>query len=202
MRFYGKDWYAHNLSSRSAAALACLVLAWPLAVTAQTSSNPALAPLTAEARENINKGISAAKESKYQVAVQYFQEARASSPFAPEIFYNLGLVESRIAGRELRAIAWFGAYLASAPNIPNAAAVRKQIGVLDVTATNNLTRLLKLILEQSSQPTIDKQSLPYVAGALAGAGDFEGALKIVNQIPDQVSGTSQSDMQNSAEKPW
>jgi tetratricopeptide (TPR) repeat protein len=192
MRFSGKAWYASKCSCCRSAVLICLVLAWPLAA-AQTSFNPALAPLTAEARENINKGISAAKESKYQVAVQYFQEARNTSPFAPEIFYNLGLAESRIAGRELRAIAWFGAYLASAPNMPNAAAVRKQIGVLDATATNNLTRLLKLILEQSSKPTIDKQALPYVAGALAGAGDFDGALKIVNQIPE-------TDMQNSARK--
>jgi tetratricopeptide (TPR) repeat protein len=200
MRFSSKAWHACYRSCHRFAVLTCLVLAWPLAATAQTSSNLALAPLTAEARENINKGISAAKESKYQVAVQYFQEARTSSPFAPELFYNLGLVESRIAGRELRAIAWFGAYLASAPNMPNAAAVRKQINVLDATATNNLTRLLKLILEQSSRPTIDKEALPFVAGVLAGAGDFDGALTIVNQIPDRVSDVSNSDMQNSARK--
>lgn len=68
----------------------------------------------------------------YLLAVRFFEEARKLAPEAPVIYLNLGLAESRIPGRELRAIAWFGAYLAANPTAPNAAAVKEQIAVLDV----------------------------------------------------------------------
>src|SRR5471030_1849083 len=69
------------------------------------------AELPPEAQEAVKKGIIAAKEQEWEIAIQSFQEARKTAPNAPELFYNLGLAESKIPGRELRAIAWFGAYL-------------------------------------------------------------------------------------------
>jgi len=54
----------------------------------------------------MKKGLLAAKEQEWLIAIQSFQEARKSAPDAPLLFYNLGLAESKIPGRELRAIAW------------------------------------------------------------------------------------------------
>jgi len=83
--------------------------------------------LPPDAQEAMKNGIIAAKQQDYLLAARYFQDARKIAPDSPEIFFNLGLAESKIPGRELRAIAWFGAYLASTTNAPNAAAVKDQI---------------------------------------------------------------------------
>jgi hypothetical protein len=63
----------------------------------------------------------------------------------------MGLAESKIPGRELRAIAWFGAYLAANPNAPNAAAVKKQISVLEVRSQSNTSRFLKILEDAANQ---------------------------------------------------
>ena len=71
--------------------------------------------LPVEARAALKRGVIAAKQQDYPLAIRYFEEARKSAPAAPEIFYELGLAESKIAGRELRSICWFEACLAGGP---------------------------------------------------------------------------------------
>ena len=61
------------------------------------------AQLPPDAQAAMQKGILAAKEQEWEIAIQSFQEARKTAPNAPELFYNLGLAESKIPGRELRA---------------------------------------------------------------------------------------------------
>jgi|CXWL01.1.fsa_nt_gi tetratricopeptide (TPR) repeat protein len=107
----------------------CLSFAQPFGALAQTN---APAPLPPAAQEALDKGIIAAKVPDYLLAIRYFEEARKLAPAAPVIYLNLGIAESKILSRELRAMAWFGAYLAAYPNAPNAAAVNEQIAVLDV----------------------------------------------------------------------
>ena len=97
------------------------------------------------AQEAINKGIVAAKIPDYPLAVTYFQEARKAAPQSAEIFFYLGLAESNIPGRELRAICWFGAYLAANPTAANATAVREQINTLDVKNRSSVIRLLNMV---------------------------------------------------------
>src|ERR1700746_1804936 len=82
-----------------AAAFALLVA--PVAATAETTALPA------DAQQALDKGLAAAKQQQWDIAIQNFQEARKIAPDAPEIYYDLGLAESRIAGRELRAVSWF-----------------------------------------------------------------------------------------------
>src|SRR4051794_4347014 len=89
--------------------LAFLSIVPPFPARAQTN---APAPLPPAAQEALNKGILAAKVPDYLLAIRFFEEARKLAPAAPMIFLNLGLAESRIPGRELRAIATFGTYLA------------------------------------------------------------------------------------------
>ncbi len=126
-------------------------------------------------------GLTAARLPDYPLAIRYFEEARKLAPDAPEIYFNLGLAESKIPGRELRAIAWFCAYLAANPSAPNATAIKQQITTLDVTNQSNVLRLLK-----TSQDATDQVSGQYhviglkaVASRWADLGDFTAALNTV-----------------------
>lgn len=153
------------------------------------SSAPATTPvpLPPEAQAAVNKGIIAAKVADYLLAIRHFEEARKIAPAAPDVFFNLGLAESKIPGRELRAIAWFGAYLAANPTAPNAAAVKEQIDVLNVKSQSNLSRLIKSVQDAANQIPDHKKSsngLAGVANLLAESGDIAGALKTAELIRD------------------
>ncbi len=163
-------------------------LAQPFAALAQTN---APAPLSAAAQEAVNKGIIAAKVPDYLLAIRYFEEARKLAPQAPVIYLNLGLAESKIAGRELRAIAWFGAYLAAYPDAPNVAAVKEQIAVLDVRNQSNVSRLLKSAEGAAMQIPAGSfwraLSLVDVAKLWARTGDIAAAEQVVALIKAQDS---------------
>ena len=109
------------------------------------------------AQEAMKKGVIAAKEKEWEIAIQSFHKAldivRKAEiwPRPPEIFYNLGLAESKLPGRELRAIAWFGAYLSIATNAPNKAAVNDFITALQIKSEGNISRLLNSLLDAANQ---------------------------------------------------
>lgn len=117
----------------------CAALILLLAIT------PLRAELPPEAQTSMDKGVMAAKQQDYPLALRYFHEARKAAPEAPEVFFNLGLAESKIPGRELRAIAWFGAYLTANPTGANAAAVRKQMDVLTVKSQATIRSFLDVL---------------------------------------------------------
>lgn len=150
------------------------------------------APLPPAAQEAINKGIIAAKVPDYPLAIRYFEEARKIAPHAPVIYLNMGLAESRIPGRELRAIAWLGAYLAAYPNAPNAAAVKEQISVLEVKNQSNVLKLIKSVQAAASQMSGYKkvEGLMRVAALWAKAGDIEAALNTADLCEDNQDGKS------------
>ena len=156
-----------------------------LALTATAfaaASTPA--PLPPAAQKAVNKGIIAAKAPDYLLAIRYFEEARKIAPQAPVVYLNMGLAESKIPGRELRAIAWFGAYLAAYPNAPNAAAVKEQLDVLDVKSLSNTSRLLKT-LQGAAEQFSDSQrgeKLYSVVKLWLDAGDTAAALKAAKMI--------------------
>lgn len=119
-------------------------IALPYTSFAQTSAPTATpAPLPPDAQDALKKGILAANQQDYLLAIRFFQDARKAAPKASEIYYDLGLAESKIPGRELRAIAWFSAYLAANPRASNAAAVKDQIDTLDVKNQSNLAHLIQ-----------------------------------------------------------
>ena len=126
--------------------LVCVSVAQPFAV-----AQAAPAPLPPAAQEALDKGIIAAKVPDYPLAIRYFEEARKAAPEAPVVYLNLGIAESKIPGRELRAMAWFGAYLAAFPQAPNAAAVREQITALDVRNQSNVSRFIKSTQDAAGQ---------------------------------------------------
>lgn len=141
-------------------------------------------PLPPAAQAAVDKGVLAAKQQDYLLAVRYFQDARKLAPLAPEVYYDLGLAESKIPGRELRAIAWFGAFLAASPNASNAAAVKDLINMLDVKSQSNITRLIKTTQDAASQVEDSYRDYDYrrVAVLYAKAGDITAALTVADLI--------------------
>ena len=128
-----------KMSNHTLLALICLSL-FTFAVT------PSRADLPPDAQAAVDKGILAAKDAQdYLLAIRYFQDVRKIAPGEPDIYYKLGVAESNIPGRELRAICWLEAYLAVDPTVPNAAAVKKQIDILDVKSQSRAS-------ENSSSP--------------------------------------------------
>lgn len=175
---------------------AALMLVWviaPNAVHGQGNTPAASATsLPSAAQDALDKGIIAAKVPDYPLAIRYFEEARKLAPTAPVVFMNLGIAESKIPGRELRAIAWFGAYLAALPAAQNATAVKEQIAVLDVKNKSNVSRLIKAVQDAASQipedtrmPTMgrDKEHILYQVSKLwARIGDIASAQKTAKLI--------------------
>ena len=167
--------------------LICLSVMLPLSAQVQATASAAAAPtpMPPEAQAAMNKGLVAAKEHEWKIAIQSFQEARKAAPHAPLLFYNLGLAESKIPGRELRAIAWFGAYLAATPNAPNAAAVNDAIVALQIKNQGNLNRLIETAQNAVPQKGFyDAMRFGWVAGLWAENGNMTAALKIVASNED------------------
>ena len=143
------------------------------------------APLPPAAQEALDKGITAAKLPDYLLAIRYFEGARKIAPDAPIIFLNLGLAESKIPGRELRAIAWFGAYLAAYPDAPKATAVKELIVALDLKNQSNLLHLIKSAENEVKQMSgLDEQCsrLADVAGLWVDFGDTAAVQKFADLI--------------------
>jgi hypothetical protein len=160
------------------------------------------AALSADAQQALDKGLAAAKQQQWEIAIQSFQDARKIAPDAPEIFYDLGLAESRIAGRELRAVSWFGAYLAASPDAPNAAAVKNFIAALRIKIKGNIDTVIKaaefadnslpdtpirhdggLSGKETNKPDQDRiMSLYQVASLWASAGNSANAIEAAHRI--------------------
>lgn len=128
------------------------LLAIVLAAVALTAvPAPSRAEVPAEAQPAFNKGVLAARQQEWDIALQSFQDARKIAPTSPEIYYNLGLTESKIPGRELRAIAWLAAYLAADPQAPNASVVKTAIQGLLVKNEGNNDRFIEITRKAAEQ---------------------------------------------------
>lgn len=139
--------------------------------------------LSAAAQEPYQKGLLAARQQNWKLALSRFGEAQKLDPEAPEIWFNLGLVSSKMPGFEIRAIALFKAYLLANPGAPNAAAVRKQIaslqGGFEKKAADILDRLEAILLLQKVQGSniFTDSSGWYLASARYLLGDRSGAVR-------------------------
>ncbi len=158
-------------------------LAAALLLSAACAAHAELPPAAQTAVDN---GIAAAKTQDYLLAVRYFEEARKVAPLAPEIYYDLGLAESKIPGRELRAIAWFESYLAADKSATNAAAVTGQVNALDARSRDNIAKLLNSARQAATSNSRDESFTPYflseVARVAAEAGNVSFALQTVDLL--------------------
>lgn len=119
-----------------------------------TSSRAAVPP---EAQPAFNKGVLAAQQQEWDVAFKSFMDAHKFFRASPEINYNLGLTESKIPGRELRAIAWLAAYLAADPQAPNASAVKAEIRALLIKNEGNNDRIVEVARQAAEQVPREEQ---------------------------------------------
>ncbi|NNM86771.1 MAG: hypothetical protein HKL96_13565 [Phycisphaerales bacterium] len=128
----------NRLSHALIGVLALCLLAPPGRIQAST--------LPRAAADAISKGKIAAQANDYRLAARYFMQARSAAPGAPVIDYYLGLAESKLPGRELRAICWFGLYLINEPTLPKTlvTAIKHEIRVLSVRSEMSASSVLKL----------------------------------------------------------
>src|ERR1035437_3461976 len=104
-------------------------------------------PLSADAESAIGQGIAfaAAEQPDYLEAIGCFETARAEAPYSSLPLYYLGLAESKITGRELRALCWFKAFLAASPDSPKADAVTAEIANLEMRSREVLLDVIKVV---------------------------------------------------------
>jgi hypothetical protein len=112
-------------------------------------------PLPPEAQEAFAQGVTAANRKDWVVAIDYFDQARRAAPLHPLPLYYLGLAETQVPGRELRAISWLRAFLVLLSEDPQAAHVRWVIDQTEVRARSNLDRLLRLTQQLAEKIDVD-----------------------------------------------
>ncbi len=138
-------------------------------------------PLPLEAQVNLDKGIDAAKAGDFKSALESFKAAWYKAPDSAVLFLNQGLAESRLPGRELRAIAWLSAYLAAHPAAPNKDAFQQTISEL-----SKKDRANDVILKKSMVAAARVTGSTYYVGvaqlklaqALVRINDLAGAEKV------------------------
>ncbi len=176
--------------------IACTTLL-PLFVTGVflfSASGIARADLPPQAQDAFHKGVVAKEKSDYSQAVLDFQdsirEAQANGLFpTPEIYQKLGETESKMPGRELRAICWFGAYLSAIPQATDAAEVKSEIVSLDRTSRGEVKKLIQLTEDTGRQVAAHERARHNVEGSLDDVvvlwdqfGDFDKAEEIADTI--------------------
>lgn len=115
--------------------VAVAALAWGIAsaaVAQQRPSSPPAQPAASardeEARNLFEAARAAYEEGRYEEALERFEESYRLSA-RPGLLYNIGQTAERLR-RDERAIEAYEAYLAAAPDAPNAAAVQRRIEIL------------------------------------------------------------------------
>ncbi|MBI4550499.1 MAG: hypothetical protein HY714_06200 [Candidatus Omnitrophica bacterium] len=97
--------------------------------------------LSDEARRLLERGVVAADAKEWAVASQYFGEAQKFEPLHPKVLFNLGFAYLN-AGRPVLADLWWRAYLAVAPEAPNAPQVKAEISRLDIKIQSASAKLI------------------------------------------------------------
>jgi tetratricopeptide (TPR) repeat protein len=145
-----------------------------------------LPPLARTALEN---GLAAAKQQDWATAVKFFQEAQHQAPLTPEVLFDLGLAESKISGRELRAMAWFEAYLALNPNAANRPQVERELANLKSHVDEAVEKIIQTAQSMAMElsPKDGKDKLLYdVAHMRVLSGNVSGARLVAGLIADNA----------------
>ncbi len=143
------------------------------------------------AKEALGKGLSAAGQKEWKLAIRYFEEARKAAPHSPVALYNLALAEMQVPGRELRAVACFEAYLLTSPPTDKTTAVRSQIPNLELKAEANtglIIDMLKSLANKYAAGSYEQRSAQQSIAVLqAHAGDVSAAMAGAQQLASDSS---------------
>jgi tetratricopeptide (TPR) repeat protein len=149
------------------------------------SSGSALSPA---AKGAYLRGVAAANQGDWELAIKYFGEAREEAPTWPDALHNLAISSHKAGGRELIAIAWYQAYLAAAPNADDADQVRAWIAELDIKVEARLRRLIQRVKKNAGQIKDwgDRYEVyQEIVYAQAKAGDIAGAKETATLFSDE-----------------
>ncbi|MGR3173926.1 MAG: Lcl domain-containing protein [Candidatus Scalindua sp.] len=136
------------------------------------------------------RGLSAADQEDWELAIKYFGEAREEAPTWPDVLYNLAYAHQLAGGRELIAIAWYQAYLAAAPGADDTDQVRAWIVELEVKFEAKLLRLIQRVKENAGliKDRWSRADAHYsIVIAHAQMGDIAEAKETASLIPDGVT---------------
>ena len=165
--------------------LLCLGLVRPYGAGAESAPPvPLVIPLLPEARAAVDRGLAATRTQNYVAAVRAFQEARQTAPIAPEILYDLGEAESKIPGREMRAVCWYAAFLTVSPAAPQADVIKKEIIRLEAKYQETVRAAIQSVQKAVARTAVANQILPSLIALWAEAGDPATAVKTADQIED------------------
>ena len=177
----------HSLSRFILPILLVLLAASP--VTARTYGS-ALSP---EAEENYERGIAAAEQGEWELAVEYFNKAHWKALGSPEVLFNLALACSSAGGRDMLAILWFRSYLAAAPDAANTEQVRKEILKLEIRVEATVRKLFSMA-NDTAAIVVDDSDKAKAYGKIVDAriqvDDIAGAREAVALIPNTFTSHS------------
>lgn len=140
--------------------------------------------LPPEAKKAMTRGMAAAKQADWNLAIKYFKEAQKRLPSDPRVLFNLALANDKSENREMIAIPWYQAYLAAAPDASNREAVKKRIIELDVSLESRIRKLLVWGHSVVDQLTDGRASMyGKIALAQYEIGDLSGAMGTLRKMP-------------------
>lgn len=130
-----------------------------------------------EAEQAYQRGMLAASQKAYEIALDQLREAQAKMRKDPRILYALGATHVK-AGHTLQGVLWLSAALRAAPDAENADALRSMTCGLHQDAFEELERLFAAAAGAATLlPAGESRSekLTELLRAQAEAGDLEGA---------------------------
>lgn len=101
-------------------------------------------PATA-ASPSIAVALAATEVGEWDLALAHLLEAQRREPGSREVLRLLGLVSANAGGRDLIALAWLRAYLASEPRAADAERVRREIRALERRARESLEDVIQML---------------------------------------------------------
>lgn len=133
----------------------------------------------------MNRGFAVAQQQQWPLAIKYFRSAQQIVPDDAAVLFNLALATDKAGGRELAALAWYNAFLASTPDAKNAPQVRKRATELDIAAEAQVQKLIETAVQAAAQLPAGQDSTQAharVARAQAEAGDLAGAARSLVRV--------------------
>jgi tetratricopeptide (TPR) repeat protein len=150
----------------------------------------ALAQMSPEAQKAYDRGLVAADQQAWDLAITNFNDAQRLAGKEPRVLYSLGLAHAK-KGDTLQAIGWWRAYLEMAPNDAKADAVRVQISSLkaqlraqEQQVFAKAVQLAKTFDDGTTQGRNAAASalIPVILREI-GAGDFDMARDTLSNLP-------------------
>jgi len=141
-----------------------------------------------KAKRKFKAGMKAAKKEDWALAIKNFNEARELAPHESRCLLNLALAHDKVGGQSVRAVAWYYAYLESAPGADNAGSVRARIDALKRQVRGELAKMLKMA--ENALPAVEeyyKDGDPkFFPGPYSeiGSASYEIDVKAANEMGD------------------